>query len=267
MRDFLARFRFGDFAAYFLPGMALLGGSAAVFWFTPLQDLIKRSVLDASWIQAMMFACAAYLCGALISGSSYRLIPALYAASRFRRYSDSRLAVQPRTITEPVQDAFISLFGSIGETDWSETHFYLIRSVVHERLPHASGEAMRQNDLMRLRENMLIPLVVWGLAAWLFAFSRFDTRPLSAWGLGSVATVLAYVFAARLACRAADNRAREVREICAAFLVGDRLRVWVPQVDSVTSASSSTTPIGDSLAPDARSAERLSIAAPPAGSA
>lgn len=267
MRDFLARFRFGDFAAYFLPGMVLLGGTAGVLWFTPLQDLIERSVLDASWVQAILFACAAYLCGALISGSSYRLGTAFYAATRFCRYSDPRLTVQPPAIAQPVQDAFSSLFATVGGTAWSETHFYLIRSVVHERLPHASGEAMRQNDLMRLRENMLVPLLVWCFAAWLFAFDRFAARPVYAWALGFVATVLTYVFAGRLACRAADNRTREVREICTAFLVGDRLRVWAPNVMSVASTSSSTTPTLHPSAPEARPAELLSVTAPPAGSA
>jgi hypothetical protein len=261
MRDFLARFRFGDFAAYFLPGMALLTGAAAVLSFTPLRGLVEQVVAGASWLEAVVFACAAYLCGALISGSSYRLVPPFYRVTRLTPYAEPRECVQPAAIAPGVRRAFLALFGEVSNEPWSVIHFYLIRSVVHEKLPHASGEAMRQNDLSRLRENMLVPLLVWCFAVWMFAASQFDALPVFAVGLSVTAAVLTYLFGGRLACRAADNRAREVREICAAFLVGDRLRVWeAPQVTPEATATAT-------LALPPRPPEILSVTAPTQGSA
>ena len=226
MRDVLARFRFGDFAAYLLPGIAFLAGIAVALRFTPLRRIAAIHFDDISFVEAFLVGCAAYLCGALVSGSSFRLVKPFFAATRLQRYRDPRLSIQPASIAAAVEEAFRRLFGETAPGEWGETKFYLIRSAVHERLPHASAEAMRQNDLGRLRENMLLPLIIWCFAAILLAIDQSAERLWFAFAIAIAAVLLTYVLGGRLACRATDNRAREVREVCVAFLVGDRLNVW-----------------------------------------
>lgn len=227
MKDLFGWFRFGDFSVFFLPGLVMLGAVAAAMSLAGLVN-ITAAVHGIGIAEAVAIGCAAYCCGAVISGSSYPLVPALYAATRFRRYVDPRSAVYPRELAEAVEAALAELLGRRLLQPWSADHFYLARTAVQERMPQTTAEAMRQNDLMRLRENLVIPLLTWsGLG---IAYSAFYYRQshVAAVALAAATVVVTYFVAGRIACRSVENRTREVREICDGFLIGYRLGLFKP---------------------------------------
>jgi hypothetical protein len=138
MGDFLARFRFGDFAAYFLPGLALEGALIAILWFTPFQRAVQGSLESVSWISAALLACCAYAAGAVISGSSYKLVGPLYFAARGAKYEDPRTRIFPTELAPAVREAFRECLGTLGGgEEWSESHFYIARTAINKRLPAA----------------------------------------------------------------------------------------------------------------------------------
>jgi len=190
-----------------------------------------------SFMEGIAIACGAYLSGAIASGASYRLVAPWYLATRFRRYKDPRSSVCPLEFAPAVCAAFRSVLGEGTGQEWSENHFYLARAAVQERMPQAAAEAMRQNDLMRLRENMLIPLLVWCLAGLLLAISRLAHHQTDSIAIAALTLALTYVIGGRVACRAVDNRAREVREVCLALIVGERIGM-------LAKATASSVPLG-----------------------
>jgi len=226
MHDFLSRFRFGDFAAYFLPGLAFVAATMWSLCFTPLRSFVLLPLATVTLFDAFVLGCLAYGAGAFISGSSYKLLRPMYFITRHRAFLDPRGSIQPPALAHAVGDAFTKLFGNVGIDNWSDHHFFLIRSAVNERMPHASAEGERQNDLMRLRENMLFPLLIFFFASLMFALQQGASSPVTGWTVAGVSLLFTYVALGRLVGRAADNRMREVREICAAFLTGSRLGVF-----------------------------------------
>lgn len=251
MKELLGRFRFGDFSAYFLPGMALFAGVVALLSLGGFVQI--ASFRGVGFGETVAIACAAYVCGAIISGSSYRLIAPVYALTRLRRYTDPRQEVRPSALRQAVEAALADVVGTTVGEKWSEDHFYLARTAVHERLPQTSAEAMRQNDLMRLRENMIIPTFVWGCVGGWAAVQEFEAgRSNSGLLLIIAAVVLTYTIAGRVACRSVDNREREVREICVGFLIAYRMGLFQPSqalprqpavADSILQADSATAKI------------------------
>jgi hypothetical protein len=239
MRDFLARFRFGDFAAYFLPGLVMLGAICWLLTFTAFEGFVVRAFREVTLTTGLLLSCVAYAIGAFISGSSASLFPYAYYASRRQKYRDARASIQPPEIEELARGAFAEVFGAdFPASPWSECHFYLARSVVNERMPYASAEAMRQNDLMRLRENMLVPLLALYAAAIASALIKGLHHPEYGWSMAITSTLVTYWAAGRLVGRAADNRRREVREIYSALLVGCRLKLFSEKRQELTKASS-----------------------------
>ncbi len=227
MREFLSRFRFGDFAAYFLPGLVML---LAVCWsltLTVFDPYVRNYFRRVSLIDGLFLCCAAYVLGAFLSGSSNKIFPHIYRVSRHAPFVDTRCAIHPSVLADPVRASFRKVFGEIVAADlWSLDHFYLVRSAINERMPHASADAARQNDLMRLRENMMIPLLSLWMVALMFAFVEAFQDLYRGTLLAFIATVVAYLAIGRLAGRAADNRAREVRELCSALVVGTALGMF-----------------------------------------
>lgn len=227
MRDFMSRFRFGDFAAYFLPGVVMLSAVMLSLNLTVFHATIARMFTTVSFFEAVLFACVAYVVGAFLSGSSAKIFPYIYRLSRRSRYEDARSTIHPAALREPALKGFKDTFeDDLPCTEWSLCHFYLVRSLVDEKLPHASNEALRQNDLMRLRENMIVPLIALWAVALAFSVTEFRQDPSTAWWVAGITTLVTYVAAGRLVGRAADNRVREVREICAAFVIGCRLKMF-----------------------------------------
>lgn len=176
--------------------------------------------------------------------------------------------IHPATLKYPVTKAFQELFGAdIDASGWAEDKFYIIRAVVNEKMPHASADAARQNDLMRLRENMVIPLITLWCVALAFAFEKGRSQAWLGLTIGIISTISAYWAAGRLAGRAADNRAREVREICTAFVVGARLGLFAP-IPQRSSELPSSPPEGrQMIVPSEIGKDVLPIRAPTSGSA
>jgi hypothetical protein len=227
MRDFLTRFRFGDFAAYFLPGLVMLGAISWLLSFSAFGAFVMQVTNQMSFVTGLLVACTAYAIGAFISGSSAKLFPYAYLVTRQERYTDLRSSIQPTEIEEAVRAAFGEVFGAaVSSTLWSECHFYLARSIVNERMGYASAEAVRQNDLYRLRENMLVPLLTLYAATIMSALVDGRGLPMYRWPLVFASTVVMFFATGRLVRRAADNRRREVREIYSALLVGCRLKLF-----------------------------------------
>ena len=267
MRDFLSRFRFGDFAAYFLPGLVMLGAIVWALTLTVFGDTIESAIRGITFIEGLILACVAYTIGAFLSGSSNRMFPRIYKLSRRQEFRNARGSIIPPILVKPVIRVFQQVFGEeIDASTWSEDQFYMIRSVVNEKMPHASADAARQNDLMRLRENMVVPLLSLWFVALAFAFWKGLRDPNLGITVGAVATVAAYVAVGRLAGRASDNRAREVREICTAFVVGARLGIFAHPVTS-TGADAETVARNEITLPRTLGKEILPVIAPTSGTA
>jgi hypothetical protein len=202
----------------------------AIVWALTLTifDSSVRTVLHEVGIsKGLLLGCVAYILGAFLSGSSKRPFPIMYRVSRREEYCDHRTIIFPTALEPSVQSAVKDIFGDdIAQLKWSEDHFYLIRAAVNERLPHACADASRQNDLMRLRENMVIPLLTLWLVTLAFAWSVGRHDIVTAFEVAASGTVLTYLAGGRLVGRASDNRRREVREVCTAFVVGHRLGMF-----------------------------------------
>jgi hypothetical protein len=226
MKELLNRFSFGDFVAYFLPGLATVGAIAGLLRFTPFRHPLAQFSGDLGVLEVLLIACAAYVIGAIVSGMGARLLPPLFAATRLQRLRDPRAEVEPEVFAHEVKAAFGRVFPYSEISPWSPSHFYLLRSAVHHVSPHAALECSRQNSLMQLRENLLLPVVTWGFVGILFAIDEFGRSPGFSLGVGTASIIGAYLVAGRIAWRAVENRRREVREACLGFLVAERLRLF-----------------------------------------
>jgi hypothetical protein len=228
MHDFLARFRFGDFATYFLPGLVFESGVMAALMFTPFRAMVIHVIDNFSLTAALLAAFGAYFSGAIVSGSSYKLVPVLFRIARATAYKNPRESVHPTEIEFAVKVAFRAFYGELPGREWSTTHFYMARSVISERMPHAGSEAMRQNDLMRLRENMVIPVITWLVAASLLEITRLQDGWINMSTYTFLIIAAAFLILGRLVARGVDNRRREVQEVCVAFLTADKLGLLTP---------------------------------------
>jgi hypothetical protein len=227
MRDFMARFRFGDFAAYFLPGLVMLCAILSALTLTIYDSAVRGALQNVTIGEGLLLACGAYVLGAFLSGSSRWAFPHLYRISRPDKYCDRRTIVFPPALRQCVLAVTKTIFGDdIDSATWSEDHFYLIRSVVNEKLPHAAADASRQNDLMRLRENMVVPLITLWAVSLGFAWSEGRHDRMAGLAVAVTSTLAFFVAARWLVGRASDNRRREVREVCTAFVVGYRLGMF-----------------------------------------
>jgi hypothetical protein len=227
MKNVLSRFSFADFATYFLPGLLLEAGIVAVLRLTRFKSLIDEGV-TADITTIAIGLVTAYALGVLLTGTSDKLVPPLYVMFRFSRYEDPRLSVQPPDLHDAVTASFQSLFNVKLAARWSPTHFYLVRSAVYERMAHATSESLRQNALMRLRENLLIPVIIWCVAGGLLVGLTFAGSVWSTVTVTGGTILISYVILGRTACRAVDNRRREIREICTAFVAGCALGTFPP---------------------------------------
>lgn len=226
MKEFLNRFSFGDFVAYFLPGLTMVGAIGGLLDFTPFHDQLARFVHEVTLVNALLVACAAYVTGAIVSGMGARLLPLFYTVTRWRKFSDPRDGIEPKEFAVGVRAAFDRIFPFATKETWSPSHFYLLRSAVHHSLPHAAVECSRQNSLMQLRENLLLPVLTWSFVGILMANDRFGSQRAFAVGLGAASLLGAYLITGRIALRAVENRRREVREACLGFLVAERIGLF-----------------------------------------
>jgi hypothetical protein len=80
---------------------------------------------------------------------------------------------------------------------------------------------------MQLRENLLLPVIAWGCVGILFGIEEQHVNRTFGLSLVLLSAVATYAVMGRLAGRACENRRREVREVCLAFLVAERLGLLV----------------------------------------
>ena len=250
MKEFLNRFSFGDFVAYFLPGLAMVGAIAGVLYYTPFRDHLAHVTSGTTLVDVLIIACAAYVTGAVVSGMGSRFLPVFFSVTRLRRFVDPRDAIEPQDFTESIRTAFDRVFRFATGRSWNPSYFYLLRSAVHHLLPHAAVECSRQNSLMQLRENLLLPVLTWGFAGVLFAIDEFSHQPEFAGAVAYTCIVGVYFVAGRIAWRAVENRRREVREACLGFLVAERLGLL--QTRSTASMTAAMTTEVAALSADAK---------------
>lgn len=246
MKEFLNRFSFGDFVAYFLPGLTMVGAVGGLLDFTPFHDQLARFVHEVTLVNALLVSCAAYVTGAIVSGLGARLLPLFYIVTRWQKFVDPRDGIEPKEFAVGLRAAFDRVFPFAMKDTWSPSHFYLLRSAVHHSLPHAAVECSRQNSLMQLRENLLLPVLTWSFVGLLMANDRFAGQRAFAAGLGAASLLGAYLVTGRIALRAAENRRREVREACLGFLVAERIGLFQhnvkDRVEAVTNSQLTVIP-------------------------
>lgn len=220
MTDFIDRFSFSDFAAYFFPGLFGLAAICTLLLGTEVQFTLVTILEKGAIVLGVAALGLAYALGAILAGVGSLLTQFLYQASpKWKLLSDPRDEIIPGEVRTEVLSAFSRSFPAGPSADkWCRCHFYLARTWVESRLPRIAALARRQNSLRVFRENLLMPSLLWITAGFVWS-GRLHTKALCACLLVT-STVALLVVPLTLVRRARINRVREVREICLGLVVG-----------------------------------------------
>jgi len=216
MKETYANFSLTDFLAYLFPGIVMVLALAALLLLTPASQ--KLMCIPLNLATGAVGITLAYFLGVIVSSFTYPLERLLYMVLRKR---DPIESIQLPGFEKQVRSAFQQFVGV--DTDWSQYHFFVARSLLGELAPRAAAAAERQNSLRQLRRNSLVPVlflaaagVCWGLSV------RSWNEADASYGMGLVVlSIVGWVFITYflIAVGMHRNRSREVREICSALLV------------------------------------------------
>lgn len=256
VKDFLDRFSFSDFVAYFVPGSFFLMGLCPLLLLTGASNKVLSFLGSLDFGRSAALLVLAYVSGAILSGFSHFLMRVFYAPlGLFRSFKDKNLrgniaqglkskdprdTICPCIFEEQIQSAFSAVLGlkcapqgSPGRVPanasdaWSRDHFYLVRLLIDQFMPRPALVARRQNSLRIFRENMIVPSLVWILAGFLWSQKLYDSAdPKGGDLLLSISMMSLLLVPGVLAYRSRRNREREVREIYLALFVGHKLGIF-----------------------------------------
>jgi hypothetical protein len=256
VKDFLDRFSFSDFAAYFVPGSFFLMGLFPLLLLTGASNKVLSFLGNLDFGRSAALLVLAYVSGAILSGFSHFLMRVFYAPlGFFRAFKDRNLrgnipqglkskdprdTVCPCVFEDQIRSAFSAVLGlkcesqaspgrvSANASDaWTRDHFYLVRLLIDQFMPRPALVARRQNSLRIFRENMIVPSLVWILAGFLWSRELYDSAdPKGGSLLLSISVVSLLLVPGVLSYRSRRNREREVREIYLALFVGHKLGIF-----------------------------------------
>lgn len=216
MKDLANHFLFSDFTVYFFPGVFLLLAGVpyvATLWGW---EAIVAGIGVLGIGEAALLLPVAYVLGAVLCGFREWVVVRL---GHRKATAAARSSIEPSFAANAVARRFAELFPGIEELAWSEDHFYCIRAWVEENRPGIAELARRQTALAVLRENLVLPCVVWGVGFGMLGLLHPWTQVAARVGCLGLALVLGGLGPLALLQRARVNRVREVREVCVGVLV------------------------------------------------
>jgi uncharacterized membrane protein YhaH (DUF805 family) len=217
--DIINRFSLVDFLAYLFPGIIGSLGIVMLLLLTPLQDEVSSAANNIT--AGILFLTASYIVGVLIAGFS-EIVTKWRGAQRFGELQSS---IPLPGFEDDILRTFQAVFEQASESkvQWTRTHFYLCRALVHERMPGAAQVVQRQSGLRQLRMNLIFPALIWlcvgiGWGIWNL------NNGLTSWGLVLIigSLVLFVPTLMMIFNRMHSNEYREVREVLVAFLAGHK---------------------------------------------
>jgi hypothetical protein len=121
---------------------------------------------------------------------------------------------------EEIENAFKALFGL--QDAWSKKHFFVCRALVREKMPSCVSVVDRRASLRLMRRNSLMPTALLAIAGIIAGFETSGDRTTGLyWSIGLIVLSLVggWFIIWTLWKAEQRQREREVREVCAAFLV------------------------------------------------
>ncbi|HXQ36189.1 MAG TPA: hypothetical protein VN843_19395 [Anaerolineales bacterium] len=226
--DLSKQFSLTDFLAYFFPGLFAVVGLYLLILLTPIQT----ALIPADITTGIVFLAISYVVGIVLSGFSE------WIEKTIER--NTRQSIPIDGFQDDVVTAFNDIFDkNTSETmQWSQTHFFLCRSLILEKMPAIAQVILRQSSLRQLRRNLLLPIIIWLLAG--IAWGTWNTlNGHRLWGflvvvLSIIVSTVSYLVTV---ARMRQNEEREVREVLTAFLVGYRTGL-LARVQAPTSQTS-----------------------------
>lgn len=226
--DISNRFSLEDFLAYFFPGLTGALGVYVALLLTPLRGWLLG--LSADIVMGILLLFVGYIVGVFLSGFAEPITKFYQRFKKARRWKDALLlpGYEKAIIT-----AYKQVFGLPEEVElkWTDSCFYLCRSLVLDTMPNITPIIQRQSGLRQLRMNMLPSLLIWfltGIAWGIWALNNHQSNL----GVGVIvaSAALFMLITVFTLDRMHSNEAREVREVLTAFLVGHETGKFTSQV-------------------------------------
>lgn len=214
MKESWLDFSLTDFLAYFVPGTVTLVALGAIVRLSPFKNVLTR--LPLNLVAGLILIALSYFVGILVSSLTYNLDSKLLKLCGLR---EPRAEIPLETFHDDVSMAFRDVFRI--EKAWSIDHFYLMRSLVQEKMPAAWREISRQEALRQLRRNSIIPVLLLGtLGVYAGGLAISDGfRPLGTSLILFAVTGVWMVVNKLVKAGLYSNRRRAARELCTALLV------------------------------------------------
>lgn len=215
MKEDWLDFSLTDFLAYFVPGTVTLIALSALVKLSPFRSFLMA--LPSNLVTGLLLVGLAYFVGILESTLTYSLDQRLL---KLYGLDDPRASIPLECCAADVSEAFREVFQV--EKIWSIDHFYLLRSLIQEKMPAAWREVSRQEALRQLRRNSIIPVLLLGSAGAYAGALAISTGGSRRFGICLIlfSTVGVWVLLKKLARSGLyANRRRATRELCTALLV------------------------------------------------
>ena len=219
--DISKQFSFSDFLAYFFPGAFATLGLYLIFLLSPSQDTFSNFTLD--FTTGIAFLILSYIVGVILSGFSSGLVKQIEKLTKYKNPQD----VIPDDLfpLEVIQRYKSMMNINKDETfHWTRNHFRLCRSFVFHTMPVVAQKVQRHADLGLFRRNLVVPLIIWGLAGIFWGISNL-LQGFASWG--SLLIILSALFS-WLSINSAITRLHnsnyvETRDVLLGFIVGYNL--------------------------------------------
>lgn len=208
-----------DFLAYLFPGVIMLLSLAAFLRLSRFKYLLYE--IPQTLGTALVLVACAYFAGVAVSSLTVVFETILKRLIRPVRSLSSRVILKGcEGFSGDVEAAFNHTFGKHGE--WSETHFYIARALVHEKMPNCAAIADRQNSLRQIRRNSVLPVLSLGAAGVIAGIQDKATNTGGSSLSGNTLIALSVIssVAVALSCLVGmyENRKREARNVCTSLV-------------------------------------------------
>jgi hypothetical protein len=204
----IGKFSITDFLAYLFPGAGLLVALLLITnSFVPVEKVFAPfwSSLAGGALGIALSYVLGTICSSVVqvSGIKERAVKGEVIGNNPNL--QSRIS--------QIEEAFSNVFNPT--KDWTKSEFYAMRVAVHCVDPNLSSIIQRQNSLRQIRQNSVLPVIVWGFFGALKGLQKGDWLGYS---LGSASIILSVLLVLALRRAAGRNRQFEVRDCGLAFL-------------------------------------------------
>jgi len=213
------RFSIEDFLAYFFPGVLGTFGLFLLLLLTPLQELLTH--IDKGF-EALLIILGLALC--YVIGNTLASVSEMFF--RYRKGKKRTLPLKAQIpafsgLNTEVVNSYRQYFHIEGNLEWTDTHYYICRSLVLEFVPHLASSIQRQSGLRQLRLNLIPVFIIWIVAGICWGIDIISKNNVL-WGsiliVGSIG--LGYPLIRILVNRMNSHERREIREVLTAFVAG-----------------------------------------------